>query len=210
MAVREGLFMGDRTEPLVEGTVRGAFSHVVQAFRVLGRQNPMKDADNMLSVLLSQQFRVYKNDDPKEVQQKALPFSVLNELGKRQVSELDRAIAQLTISAAFFACRSCEYLRLPQREMKCTKLLCLRNIRFFKDGHLTQTDYIAPSDHDASISMCNHRQCSSRLRAGGNWHALSLFRRRDGNVPSRGTSVHHHAHRQMVQRCILTPHSKAS
>jgi hypothetical protein len=91
---------------------------VVQAFWESGRQNPTKDADNMLSVLLSRQFRAYWNDDPKEVQQKALPFSVLNELAKRQFSELDRAITRLTISAAFFACHSCEYLKVPQREMK--------------------------------------------------------------------------------------------
>ena len=69
---------------------RGAISHVVQAFRESGRHNPTKDADNMLSVLLSRQFRAYRNDDPKEVQQKALPFIVLEELAKRRVSELDR------------------------------------------------------------------------------------------------------------------------
>jgi len=77
------------------------------------------------------------------VQQKALPFGVLDVLAKRQVLELDRAIAQLTISAAFFACRSCEYLKVPRREMKRTKLLRLRNIRFFKDGRLIS----APSDN---------------------------------------------------------------
>ena len=139
MAVREGRFTKDRTEPLVEGTVRGAISHVVQAFRESGRQNPTKDADNMLSVLLSRQFRSYRNDDPKEIQQKALPFIVLRELAKRQVSELDKAISQLTICAGFFACRSCEYLKVPRREMKRTKLLRLRNIRFFKDGRLIST-----------------------------------------------------------------------
>ena len=139
MAVREGRFTKDRTEPLVEGTVRGTISHVVQAFRESGRQNPSKDADNMLSVLLSRQFRAYRNDDPKEVQQKALPFCILDELAKRQVSELDKAISQLTIGAAFFACHSCEYLKVPRREMKHTKLLQLRNIRFFKDGRLLST-----------------------------------------------------------------------
>jgi hypothetical protein len=64
----------------------------------------------MLSILLSRQFRAYPNNDPKQEQQKALPFSVLDELAKRQVSELDKAIAQLTISAAFFACCSSKYL----------------------------------------------------------------------------------------------------
>ena len=93
----------------------------------------------MLSVLLSRQFRAYRNDDPKEVQQKALPFFVLEELAKRQVSELDKGVSQLTICAGFFACRSCEYSKVPRREMKRTKLLCLRNIRFFEDGRLLST-----------------------------------------------------------------------
>ncbi len=137
MAVREGRFLKDCTEPLVEGTVRDAISHdVVQTFWELGQQNPTKDTDNMLSILLSRQFRAYCNDNPNQVQQKALAFVVLDELVKRQVAELDRAVAQLTISAAFFACHSCEYLKVPRREMKRTKLLCLRDIRFFKNGHL--------------------------------------------------------------------------
>jgi hypothetical protein len=113
MAVRKGRFTKNCTEPLVEGTVRGTISHVVQAFRESGRQNPSKDADNMLSILLSRQFRAYCNNDPKEVQQKALPFCVLEKLAKRQVSELYKAISQLTIGAAFFACRSCKYLKVP-------------------------------------------------------------------------------------------------
>ncbi len=96
----------------------------------------------MLSMLLPRQCRAYCNGDPKQVQQNALPFVVLDKLAKRQVTELDRAVAQLTINAAFFACRSCEYLKVPRREMKRTKLLCLRNIRFFKNGHLL----LAPSN----------------------------------------------------------------
>jgi hypothetical protein len=137
MAVREGRFSRDHSEQLVEGTVRGTISHVVQAFRESGRQNPTKNTDNMLSVYLSRQSRAYRNDNTKEVQQKALPFInptkntdnmlsvylsrqfrayrtdttkevqqkalhfiVLDELAKRQFSERDRAIVQLTISAA--------------------------------------------------------------------------------------------------------------
>jgi hypothetical protein len=89
MAIREGRFSKDRTEPLVEGTVRGAISHVVQAFWKSSQQNPTKDTDNMLSILLSRQFRAYCNGDPSQVQQKALPFIVLDELAKRQVTESD-------------------------------------------------------------------------------------------------------------------------
>jgi hypothetical protein len=128
--------MRNCAEPLVEGTVRGAISHVVQAFRESGRQIPTKDADNMLSILLSRQFRSYKMTIPRKSNKRPYPFCVLDELAKRQVSELDRAIAQLIISSAFFACRSCEYLKVPRREMKRTKLLWLGNIRFFKDGRL--------------------------------------------------------------------------
>ncbi len=118
MAVREGRFLKDCTEPLVEGTVQSAISHVVQAFWESGQHNPTKDTENMLSILLSRQCRAYPNNDPKQVQQKALPFVVLNEVAKRQVTELDRVVAQLIISAAFFACCSCKYLKVPRREMK--------------------------------------------------------------------------------------------
>jgi hypothetical protein len=81
-----------------------------------------------------QQFRAFRNDDPKEEQQKALPFSVLGKFAKRQVTETDKGITQLTIGAAFFACRLCKFSKVPRREEKRTKLLRLRNIRFFKNG----------------------------------------------------------------------------
>jgi hypothetical protein len=57
---------------------RGTISNVVQTFQSLGRQNPTKDADKELSILLLQQFQAFRNEDPKEKQQKALPFSVIN------------------------------------------------------------------------------------------------------------------------------------
>jgi hypothetical protein len=103
MAIREGRFTQDCTEPLVEGTVQGAISNVVQAFWELGQQNPTKDTDNMLSIFLSWQFRAYQNNDPKQVQQKALPFAVLEELAKRQLRDPDKAmynslLAQLSSS----------------------------------------------------------------------------------------------------------------
>ena len=153
MAVREGRFLRDCHEVLVEGTVSGAVSHVVQAFWTVGRQNPTKDEDNKLSILLSWQFRAYKNDNPPQKQQKALPFIVLDELAKQQATELDIALSQVTIGAAFFVCRSCEYLIVPKTEEQQTKLLCMRNIRFFMDGHLI----LAPS---ASLELSDR----SRLR----------------------------------------------
>ena len=57
-------------------------------------------------------------------------------MAKRQFTETEKSIAQLSIAAFFFACQSCEYLRVPQHEQRRMKLLCLLNIRFFKDGRL--------------------------------------------------------------------------
>ena len=56
MAVREGQFSRDCHEVLFEGTVRGAISHVLQTFQAAGRQNPTKDDDRELSILLSKQY----------------------------------------------------------------------------------------------------------------------------------------------------------
>jgi hypothetical protein len=82
---------------------------VVQTFWSLGRENSIEDADSKLSILSLQQFWAFRNEDPKEKQQKALPFSVLDELTKCQVTETDKSIMQLKIGAAIFACRSCKY-----------------------------------------------------------------------------------------------------
>ena len=83
MAFREERFSQERHEHQAEGTVRGTISHVVQAFRAKGRPNPTKDAYSKLSILLTRQFRAYQNNNPKQVQQKALPFAVFDELAKR-------------------------------------------------------------------------------------------------------------------------------
>jgi hypothetical protein len=125
MAVRSRRYSDLQFNTLAEGTVRGTISNVVQTFRLLGRHNPTKDADNKLRILLLQQFQAFRNEYLKEKQQKALPFTVLNELVKCQVTETDKSITQLTIGAAFFACRSCEYSKVPKQEQKRTKLLCL-------------------------------------------------------------------------------------
>jgi hypothetical protein len=42
-------------------------------------------------------------------------------------------LAQLTVAAYFFACQSCEYLKVPQDQKRQTNILKFHNIRFFKD-----------------------------------------------------------------------------
>ena len=53
-------------------------------------------------------------------------------------SETQVAIRELAIGAFFFACRSCEYLKVPAAEKKKTDILKLKNIRFFRNGHELQ------------------------------------------------------------------------
>ena len=135
-----------RFNTLAEGTVRGTISNVVQTFQSLGRQNPTKDTDNKLSILLSRQFRAFRNDDPKEKQQKALLFAVLDELTKCQVTTNQLRNSPLVQP---FACRrSCEYPKVPRQEQKRMRLMCLRNVRFFGDGllMLTQSNDLDSAD----------------------------------------------------------------
>jgi hypothetical protein len=132
MALREGRFSGDYGT-LAEGTVRSSISYVVSTFRESGRTNPTKDEDMELGWILHRLYRAFKNEDPKVEHQKAVPLSVISELWK-QNTETETALAQLTVGAYFFACRSCEYLKVPQDEKRRTDILKLRNIRFFKDG----------------------------------------------------------------------------
>jgi hypothetical protein len=53
---------------------------------------------------------------------------------------LQQAIGQLTTLAIFFAMRSCKYLKVTQAEKQRTKILRLRNLRFFKNGKLVEHD----------------------------------------------------------------------
>ena len=113
MAMREGQFLGDYGT-LAEGADRHAISYVVLTFRENGRTNPTKDKDMELGWILHRLFQAFKNEDPKIAQQKAVPISVISELWKQQNTETEKVLAQLTVAAYFFACRSCEYLMVPQ------------------------------------------------------------------------------------------------
>ena len=109
--------------------------HVAQAFRSALRPDPRLDCDGNTSYAMQQCFKGYVNLDPPEKQQKAIPFSVLLFMMKLAGNcALAITIAQLAMGAFFFAMRSCEYSKAGNEEKKRTKVLCLRNIRFFKEN----------------------------------------------------------------------------
>ena len=89
--------------------------------------------------------------------------------------ELDIALSQLTIGVAFFACLSCEYLIVPKTEEQQTKLLCLRNIRFFKDGHFIS----APS---ASLELTDSVAITFEIQKNDDKFELVIHGRTDNPV----------------------------
>ena len=97
-------------------------------------RNPTRDNDGDLAWLLYHQYCAYKNTDPKEKHEKATPACILSRIATNDTTETKRAITELTIGAFFFACRSCEYLKVPRPHDKRTRILTLRNIAFYKDG----------------------------------------------------------------------------
>jgi hypothetical protein len=65
---------------------------------------------------------------------------VLVQLAKSNTTETQKAIIQLAIGAFFFACRSCEYLKVENAEERRSDILRLRNIRFLKRGKVVKHD----------------------------------------------------------------------
>ena len=104
--------------------------------------------------MLAQLYKGYTNLDPGTKQQKAIPISILRklyELAESHNCPVAIAIAQLAIGAFFFCMRSCEYSKTcTKEESKRTKILRIRNIRFFKNNrllphshpHLHLADYV--------------------------------------------------------------------
>jgi hypothetical protein len=74
----------------------------------------------------------FKNTDPEEKHQKAIPISVISKLIHRDGTDLERAIGELATIGIFFAMRSCEYLQVAKPDQRRTEILRLRNIRFFR------------------------------------------------------------------------------
>jgi hypothetical protein len=123
MALRDARFSKPPHERLAVGTVQDFIQYVCTTFRKNGHPNPTFDEDGKLAFILQQEFRSFKNSDPKEKHQKAIPFSVISEVNKRNSSELERATGQLATLVIFFAMRSCEYLKVQQAEQQRTKII---------------------------------------------------------------------------------------
>jgi hypothetical protein len=65
---------------LVAGTCRTAIDAVCQAFVTAGFDDPGTDSNGQLAFLLQRQLKGYRNNDPAEQPQKAIPFGILRKL----------------------------------------------------------------------------------------------------------------------------------
>ena len=121
------------------GTVRDALDAVVETFRANQRESPAHDRTGGLDFLFQRLFKGYKNDDPSVKPQKALTPSLIRKMSNLCQSNLDTACTQLVTGAFFFAMRSCEYSSVsgPKRR---TKLLCIRNIQFYRNHQRLRHD----------------------------------------------------------------------
>ena len=119
---------------MVAATVRTAVDNVSQAFRDFDHPDPRYDEEGRTSRLLQMQYKCYKEQDPSEKHQKAIPFSVIRQMNIQAISDLDSAIATICTGAIFFCMRSCEYSKAQAQDDRKTKLLCLRNFRFFANN----------------------------------------------------------------------------
>ena len=138
--MHDGQFLKSSSSTLGIKTVRSAIDHVVETFREHERPNPTLDIDGLVSWLLTRQCRSYNKDDPKAVQEKALPLCVIKLIALKTSTEKQKAIGQLIIGAFFLACRLCEYLKVPNQDQQLSKQLVLGNIVFYKGGQIVPHD----------------------------------------------------------------------
>ena len=106
--------------------------------------------------ILTRQIKAYQNLDLLTSHQACLPLTVWKAIDADNDSKQNEAIGQLIIGALFYAMRSCEYSTTPIAEDKKTKLLTVRNVRFFdkdKRGFLRAIKY-TPTNPNPGEASC--------------------------------------------------------
>ena len=104
------------------------------------KPDPAADFTGARCFLLTQTLKGYSNLDPPPKQQPAIPFIVIEKMflfTKDTPSSIKYAMSQLACGAFFHGMRSCEYSKTcSKEESKRTKILILRNFRFYMKGKL--------------------------------------------------------------------------
>lgn len=144
-AIRSNRFNPRKKEPNKSEHCKSTISCVAQTYRLAGYEDPTLDADRKPAFILQRQFRHYASTDRSPIQQAAVTGSILRKFHQIALTNLEKAMCDLFIGAFFFAMRSCEYLSVSGTRR--TKLLKLKNIRFFKNRK--ELDHIDKLLHEA-------------------------------------------------------------
>jgi hypothetical protein len=88
---------------------------VALTFRDSDQPNPTKDDDGELGRLLLRLYQAFRNKDPEEKQQKALPATVNRDV-KTTSNRKSESTIRISIAALFYCMRSCKYLKVPAAE----------------------------------------------------------------------------------------------
>ena len=106
-AVRQAEFSQGKKKRLVVTTVRDTIGYLSQAFKTALRDDPRRDPDGSLSLLLEQTFKGYANGDPGMKQQKAILIIVLLKVLDLAHTELATAMKDNVCADFFFLMRPC-------------------------------------------------------------------------------------------------------
>jgi hypothetical protein len=116
MALQEGRFSSAAHDTLALGTIQNTISDISATFRENGRPDPTMDNDRQLSFILQCQFRAYKNADPKEHQQKAIPACVIAKIAKQKLTEPSVQSCNSPSLPSFLPCVHASRSRLSNRK----------------------------------------------------------------------------------------------
>ena len=117
------------------------------------------------------QIKGYVNTDPATKHQKCLPIGVFQKLIQNKATTLTTAIGQLAVGALFFGMRSCEYSKVSGDRK--TKLLTIKDIRFFRGRKEIKKDKTQFYNRATSISICFKMQKNDEKEAVITMHRSS-------------------------------------
>jgi hypothetical protein len=137
-AFRTGQLQLRGRQSVVASTVQSDVGSLVQAFRTAKQSNPSLDSDGKLSALLSWQYAGYASFDPPPKHEKAIGLDILMYMKANTNSDLEHHTANLALAAFFFACRSCEYLKV--KGARRTKTLRVVDIQFRQGSQVLAHD----------------------------------------------------------------------
>ena len=161
-------------------TVAATLSSISSTFRENAFKNPALDENNEKSIFIQRQLRAFKNEDPPPNGQQCLPLSSFKKIYEDKSSPLNEALGQLISGALFFACRSCEYSKVPDSEKRKTKILILNNIRFFKAfNEITITSLLHSADFVEITFVCQKSDVKNEViiqhRASGHFCPAKIW-----------------------------------